>query len=159
VDRRRVRPLDEYDRRWNKGFAVLRAFKKREGHTLVPRSHIERGFRLGQWVSVQRYDCLQGHLLPERKKRLNAIGFVWRQRDWLWERGFAALRKFKKREGHCRVAAFQIEDGVHLGHWVMVQRSHKNGMPRSRKRRLDKLGFIWRVYKKSIARSRRGRLR
>jgi hypothetical protein len=35
---------------WNKGFAALQKFKKREGHCLVPRYHIEGAYRLGQWA-------------------------------------------------------------------------------------------------------------
>ena len=132
------------NQQWNEAFALLLAFKRREGHTRVPRFHIERGFRLGQWATVQRYFYRNHELLPEREKRLNAIGFVWSRRDWLWKRGFAALQKFKKREGHCLVHALHVEGDVNLGYWVTVQRRKKNKMSRARKRRLDELGFIWR---------------
>ena len=104
---------------------LLIAFKRREGHTLVSRDHIEKGFRLGQWVAVQRYFQHRRRMLPERERRLNAVGFVWSRRDWLWKRGFAALQKFKRREGHCLVHALHIEDDVHLGNWVTVQRRTK----------------------------------
>jgi helicase associated protein len=132
-----------YNQRCNEAFVLLVAFKRREGHTLVPRHHIEKGFRLGQWVAVQRYFHRYHRLPPERETRLNAIGFVWGRREWLWERGFAALQKFKKRERHCLVHALHVEDDVHLGNWVTVQRRKKNKMSRERKRRLDKLGFVW----------------
>lgn len=147
---------DLHQRRWDEAFALLLAFKKREGNTLVPRDHIERGFRLGQWVAVQRYFRHRRRMLPERERRLNAIGFVWSRRDWLWERGFAALQKFKKREGHCLVHALHVENDVHLGNWVTVQRRSKNKMSRARKRRLDKFGFIWwgRVPRETMVRLR-----
>jgi hypothetical protein len=60
---------------------------------------LEGNNRLGQWVCVQRY--FKGKLSAERKQRLDAIGFVWDWRDYLWEQNFAALLKFKRREGHC----------------------------------------------------------
>jgi helicase associated protein len=144
------------DQRWDRAFALLLAFKRREGHTRVPRHHIEKGFRLGQWVAVQRYYQRLHQLPPQRERRLNALGFVWSRRDWLWERGFAALQTFKKREGHCLVHAFHVEDGVHLGNWLTVQRRRKNKMSRERKRRLDDLGFIWwgRVPRKTMRRLR-----
>jgi Helicase associated domain len=41
--------------RWERGFAALRKFRAREGHCCPSRRHAEGGFRLGQWVSVQRY--------------------------------------------------------------------------------------------------------
>ena len=69
------------NQQWNEAFALLLAFKRREGHTRVPRFHIERGFPLGQWATVQRYFYRNHELLPEREKRLDAIGFVWSRRD------------------------------------------------------------------------------
>ena len=133
------------DKLWDQGFAAFLKFKKREGHALVPRHHIEAGYRLGQWVTVQRYWHKTGQLLPDRKARLNATGFVWSRREWLWERAFAALQKFKQREGHCRVPTkTHVEDGINLGYWVSVQRREKNKMRRDHKRRLDKMGFTWR---------------
>ena len=131
------------NQRWTEAFTLLLAFKRREGHCLVPRHHSERGFRLGQWVAVQRYFQRNRRLLAEHERRLNAIGFVWSRRNWLWERAFAALQELKKREGHCLVHALHVEDGINLGYWVSVQRRRKNRMSRERKRRLDKLGFVW----------------
>jgi len=86
---------------WERGFAALRKFRAREGHCCPSRRHFEGGFRLGQWVSVQRYR--KDLLSAKRKRRLDAIGFVWDYRDHRWEQHFAALLNFKRREGHCRV--------------------------------------------------------
>jgi hypothetical protein len=128
---------------WNKGFAALQKFKRREGHCLVPRNHIEGAYRLGQWVSVQRYK--QANIGARRKARLNKIGFVWSVLDLLWENGFAALKSFKSREGHCFVPALHVERGFNLGYWVSVQRRKKGKMNKERKRRLNKIGFVWRT--------------
>jgi Helicase associated domain len=129
---------------WNKGFAALQKFKKREGHCLVPRYHIEGAYRLGQWVSVQRYT--QDSIGAKCKARLNKIGFVWSTRNLLWENGFAALERFKSREGHCFVPALHVERGLNLGYWVSVQRRNKDKMDKERKRRLNRIGFAWHAY-------------
>ena len=78
------------NQRWTEAFALLLAFKRREGHCRVPRHHIERGFRLGQWVAVQRYwhriHCLvaererrleKSKMFRVRKRRLDKLGFIW----------------------------------------------------------------------------------
>jgi Helicase associated domain len=83
--------------RWESGFAALSKFRAREGHCCPLQPRVEGKFKLGKWVSVQRYR--KEFLLPERKRRLDAIGFVWDWRDDLWEQNFAALLKFKRREG------------------------------------------------------------
>jgi predicted helicase len=45
---------DPFETTWTEGLRYLRMYKEREGHCSVPRPHKENGFRLGQWVGVQR---------------------------------------------------------------------------------------------------------
>ena len=93
--------IKTHKERWEQGFAALSKFRRQKRHCLPSRHHLEDKFKLGRWVNTQRY--LKDDLSVERKKRLDRIGFVWNWREYLWERGFAALLKFKRREGHCRV--------------------------------------------------------
>ena len=131
------------NKRWESGFAALAKFRAREGHCCPSQNHVERGFKLGQWVSVQRY---RKHLVPvERKRRLDAIGFVWDWQDYVWEQNFAALLKFKRREGHCCVPTYYRKGDLKLGWWVATQRRNKKEMPAERRERLNKIGFVWNV--------------
>jgi hypothetical protein len=52
----------------------LTLYKTREGHCRVPRNHKERGLQLGHWVNSQRANK---SLPEERRRRLDALGFVW----------------------------------------------------------------------------------
>src|SRR5215831_2877309 len=79
----------------------------------------------------------------ERKRRLDAIGFVWDWIDYRWEQGFKALLKFKRREGHCRVPIFHSEGNHRLGWWVSTQRKSRQDMSAERKARLNEVGFVW----------------
>jgi helicase associated protein len=129
--------------RWERGFAALTKFRAREGHSCPSRRYVEGGFRLGQWVSVQRY-CKD--LLPiERKRRLDAIRFVWDARDYLWEQYFSALKKFKRWSGHCCVPTIYKEGDLKLGWWVATQRRNRKEMLAERRARLNKIGFVWRT--------------
>ena len=134
-----------FERTWTQGLSALEQFRTREGHCRVPRNYIEGVYRLGQWVAVQRYYYTQGIIAPARKAQLDELGFVWSRRDWLWENGFAALKTFKAPEGHCRIGAPHIEGDVKLGLWVSTQRRKKSQMSDERKRRLDDIGFVWRI--------------
>ena len=52
---------------------------EREGHARVPAGHVEAGFRLGQWVKVQR----RSHptMSADRAARLEALpGWTWEAR-------------------------------------------------------------------------------
>jgi hypothetical protein len=102
---------------------------------------VEGNFKLGQWVSTQRYH--ENRIPEERKRRLNAIGFVWDWIDYRWEQGFTALLKFKRREGHCRVPIFHREGDHTLGWWVSTQRRNRNELSAERKARLNEIGFVW----------------
>ena len=122
--------------RCERGFAALSKFRRRKRHCRPSRDHLEGKFKLGQWVATQRY--LKDDLSVERKKRLEAIGFVWNWRDDRWEQGFAALLTFKRREGHCRVPIRHHEENFRLGYWVSTQRRKRTELPALRKRRLNK---------------------
>jgi|SRR5215469_15917134 len=60
-----------------------------------------------------------------------------------WERGFAALSKFRKHSGHCCPPQNHVEAKLRLGQWVNVQRYRKDKLSIERKRRLDRMGFVW----------------
>jgi hypothetical protein len=128
---------------WARGFTALSKFRRREGHCCPSRRHVEGGYRLGQWVSVQRY---RKDVMPaDRKRRLDKIGFVWDWREQLWEQNFAALLKFKRREGHCRVHALHREGKRLLGYWVSTQRRNKSDISAERRARLNEIGFVWKA--------------
>jgi hypothetical protein len=132
--------------RWEQGFAALCKFRRRKGHCCPPQCHVEGKYNLGPWVITQRYR--KHDLSVERKKRLDRIGFVWNWRDFAWEQGFAALVKFRRREGHCRVHHLHHEGKYNLGSWVVVQRRKKNVMSPKRRARLNEIGFVWHVYRR-----------
>ena len=127
--------------RWEKGFAALSRFRARKGHCLPSSRHVEGKFKLGVWVRTQRY--YKDNLSVERKRRLDAIGFVWDWIDYRWEQGFTTLLKFKRREGHCHVPIFHCEGNYRLGSWVSTQRKNRKEMSAKRKARLNKIGFVW----------------
>jgi hypothetical protein len=118
-------------------------FKQRDGHCRVPRSYEEKGFGLGRWVSKQRAN-IDG-LSEGRRQRLDELEFIWDAHGSRWEEGFHYLKLFKEREGHCCVGHSHKESGFALGQWVANQRSKKKTMTEGRQRRLDELGFIWKV--------------
>jgi hypothetical protein len=135
---------DPYATDWEEGFAYLKGFNKREGHCRVPAKYKDKnGFRLGQWVRVQR--VRMNKMASGRRKRLDAIGFIWDPFQTDWEEGFGYLKIYKKREGHCRVPQGYAENGFRLGVWVAHQRRIKSKLSKERRQRLNGLGFIWTI--------------
>ena len=126
----RRRKLDELgfiwdvnEAEWEDGYSYLKRYQDRERDCRVPLSHEENGFRLGGWVRIQRVN--RHRLPPERRRRLEALGFVWDPFQSDWEDGLRHLRSYKDREGHCRVPAKHNEGGFRLGQWVSNRRANR----------------------------------
>jgi hypothetical protein len=66
---------DPFTADWEEGFAALTKFKAHEHHYRVTEKHVQEAFKLGTWVRVQRSN--RETMPPERRQRLDAIGFVW----------------------------------------------------------------------------------
>jgi hypothetical protein len=109
---------DPLAQQWQEGFSKLQDFKEKNGDCLVPQGFkTEDGFKLGAWVLSQRQK--RASLSPDRVERLEKIGFLWHPNEYLWNTGFAALKRYKNVNGDCLVPqGFKTEDGFKLGAWV-----------------------------------------
>jgi len=134
---------DAISDRWEEGFAILNEFYKREGHCRVIDGFVMDGFKLGNWVSVQRRNHIR--LSRDEAARLDSIEFVWDPFKAQWEEGFSALSEYHKTEGHCRVPTGHSFNGFKLSNWVQNQRSKKSRLTPDQIRRLDSLRFSWDV--------------
>ena len=64
------------EQQWDRGFALLAAFSEREGHCKVPKPHMEKGLKLGRWLSEQRAAHNKGTLYAARQSQLEELGVV-----------------------------------------------------------------------------------
>jgi hypothetical protein len=134
---------DALDEKWERGFKSIKSFKLREGHFRIPKGFLEDGVNINNWMHVQKR---QRNVLSEDKiRRLDEIGFVWDPLQEKWNEGLIALLKFKKREGHCNVSTYHLEDGFELGAWVSIRRRlrQKNKLAADKISQLNDLGFSW----------------
>ena len=114
---------------WEEGFSYLKQFSEREGHCRVSKSFkTDDGYRLNQWMAKQR--ASKDSMEPDRRRRLEALPrWSWEVLSDQWEEGFARLKQFSEREGHCRVAVtYKTDDGHRLGRWVVARRASKDSM-------------------------------
>ena len=134
---------DPQEEDWDEAFNTLKKYRDREGHCRVAQKLKVGGLGLGIWVNTQRHLHAKNMLSLERINRLNILGFSWDPLAEQWEEAFVALEKFAKREGHCRVPAGRLEEGVKLGGWVNKQRSRRKMLTPERVSRLESIGFAW----------------
>jgi uncharacterized protein YbgA (DUF1722 family) len=138
--------LDRKELTWHLQYQKLVAFKRKNGHCLVPRKY-QKDASLGEWVITQRQFHRNNRLPLDREVLLNEIGFVWRVRNSApsaWQQQYEKLVEFKRKNGHCLVPAKYQED-VSLGVWVTTQRTKhiNNKLPVDRKELLEDIGFVW----------------
>jgi superfamily II DNA or RNA helicase len=128
---------------WEVGYGHLQDFVALTGHARPTKTEEFRGFRLGQWVSVQRRDI--DRMSPDRRERLESLpGWTWTVRSTAWETGFRHLEDFVAKHGHASPAQSLVVNGYRLGQWVSVQRSRRDAMELVRQERLEALpGWVW----------------
>jgi hypothetical protein len=128
---------------WKTHLRELKQFKHRYGHFNVPARWPENHV-LAAWVGELRSRGKDD--VPARwKRRLRALGFQWApvRAQW-WENRFGQLQAFKEQFGHCNVPkGWPANQG--LGDWVSTQRAWRYELPPKRRRRLERLGFIWQL--------------
>jgi hypothetical protein len=131
---------------WENGFDHLVRYVEERGDSRVRSDCVVDGFRLGQWVTVQRKNWES--LSDERRKRLEELpGWAVSARADLWEEGFRRLQEYVRRNKHaCPPQSYADPDGFQLGSWVAGQRqsNNKGTLSADRKARLHKLpGWEW----------------
>jgi superfamily II DNA or RNA helicase len=131
------------DNLWEEGYKHLVAYKEEFGDCLVVIKSQYCGYKLGVWVSNQRVK--KKTMALERVKRLNNIGFVWDLLELQWEEGFEYLIAYKEAYGNCAVLRSFKLNNYRLGGWVSRQRSNQDKLTPERFKRLDDLGFVWKV--------------
>ncbi|GFH61945.1 hypothetical protein CTEN210_18421 [Chaetoceros tenuissimus] len=150
---------------WNDRFEELKIFKARYGHSNVPHRY-KANKSLGSWVNTQRIQYRRmivegsrsGCMTEERIEKLENIGFVWNTLKDTWNERYEQLKRFKAQYGHCNVPAI-YEPNKSLGKWVNNQRCQyklmlegaKSHMTEEKLRKLEIIGFEWRLRKKRSA--------
>ncbi|MGB8390262.1 helicase associated domain-containing protein, partial [Mycobacterium sp.] len=140
---------DAHAERWEEGFRSLLDYVERHGDARVPLSYAVDGYRLGEWVNMQRDRHSKGILGEDRRARLEALpGWVWSPLDAQWEEGFRRLLGYVEAHGDARVPQSYEADGYNLGNWVSIQRGRyaKGTLDPDRQERLEKLpAWTWTV--------------
>ena len=128
---------------WEFWYGLLQDFKDREGHCLIPSTHIERGFKLGSWAAAQRSQ--KDSLVSERMEKLRSVGFVFDNFEEVWQQHYNALDAFAKEHGSIHVPYDYVsETGLKLAVWKSYQIRNQTQLSSERKRLLEKIpGWTW----------------
>jgi TRAP-type C4-dicarboxylate transport system substrate-binding protein len=124
--------------RWEEGFRHLQNYVEANGNAVVPQKCMFNGFKLGQWVAVQR--SRWNRLGDEQRQRLQKLpGWTTDARKFRWEEGFQHLQEHVEQHGDALVSQTYAIGRYKLGQWVSVQRTEWDSLSAECKRRLSEL--------------------
>ncbi len=138
------------EQQWEERFQQLCDYRQRFGDCVVPVNWKENR-HLGIWVSTQRTIDKHGNMDPEKKKRLDKIGFAWKNEAWkyvdkkyddIWETNYQKLVDYKNKYGKLQVS---LKIDRPLQRWTCAQRKfyHTGNLSLDRIEKLDEIGFAW----------------
>jgi hypothetical protein len=138
---------DSYDSAWDEGFEHLLRYAADHLHTRIPATYKIDGYRLGQWVTIQRQNRSKGTLDKTRQDRLEDVpNWTWDPIADMWEEGFRHLKEYVAQHGDSRVPQQYRASDYRLGSWVNSQRANgRSGiLTPDRRERLEALpGWTW----------------
>ena len=163
----------EWNRRFEKKFGELEAFKDEFGHCHVPRKFANNP-SLGQWCSTMRgyYKKIQNEMITDinlsqdRIDHLEEIGFLWQgvraskynkrtnnmRGCGIFKERCRELIAFKEEFGHCNVPN-NFANNPSLGQWCSTMRGYYKkiqnemitdiNLSQDRIDHLEEIGFLW----------------
>lgn len=140
--------MDRSDKAWMSHFEQAKQYYEEHGNLTVSGSYEIDGFKLNQWLLMQRKMRKQGKLSEERIKLLDTIGMRWNAvKDQIiinaYEVGISHLADYIQKYHTTEISnAFICEDGYKLGIWIANCRTkYRAGkMPEEYRERIKKLG-------------------
>jgi hypothetical protein len=140
---------------WDAMYEELVKFKQEHSPAEVPGKNTS----LADWCQRQRANMRQNKLPPERRDRMEEIGFDVELRseknERVWNANLERLKEYNRTHGNCfgppKRASNNLEDAA-LVLWVANQRSiYKRGTtPDHRIQKLEEIGFVWSIVERKF---------
>jgi superfamily II DNA or RNA helicase len=138
---------EKREKQFEQGFQETLLYKESTGNPNAPRRFkTPEGYQLGSWQSNQKFNYSKRKLSSDGIKRLEDIGFKWKIKEELFEKGFQETLLLKERTGNSNAeATYKAPEGYMLGNWQSHQRQNykKGKLSPDRIKRLEEIGFKW----------------
>ena len=127
---------------WETKFIEFQEFVKQNGNGKIPRMSGKNQHPLARWVNQQRTLKMNKKMSTSKIKRLEDVGFIWNERDYVWMEKFNLVKEFAEKNGHAKVP---LSTPI-IGSWVDRRRfDYKIG--KLSQERIDLIesikGWVW----------------
>ena len=123
---------DKYTSQWNYGYEQAELYYKQNNNLDVPVAYInENNFPLGKWLRRHlSAEASTGRtsikITPERRRKLEAIGFSFESED-SWSKRIALCRTYFEENGNLNISQKYVIDDIWLGKWLYLCRKTYRG--------------------------------
>lgn len=137
-------------------YSLLVAYKKKYGNCIVPSTAVFEDVRLGNYVRQIRSGKMK--ITEVQRKKLNDIGFCWKRMNYKKKLKFAEVYElitaYVLLHGNALIPSnYETPAGIKLGQIVSSIRSGVRRTTPEQKKKLNEIGFVWRVRKPGIKKS------
>ncbi|MHB6903992.1 helicase associated domain-containing protein [Streptomyces sp. DB-54] len=165
-----LKHVDAPNQIWEAGFQQAELYHQHNGDLDVRSRHLtEDRFYLGWWLGQQRSLRHNRMLLPDRIKRLDALGMTWTHPPHSIEYKLNVARDYTSQHGHLAPRTTEHHGGIALGRWLAERRTEarKETLPFCYHRALNDIYPWWnaqwhaawkRTYARALSAARRGDL-
>ena len=149
-----IRWEEKSESNFERKYQIAREYYKEHGNLEMPSTFVYKGENLGKWLNelrLARKNTGSQNLTKEKVQKLDQIGMVWEKKD-SWEYRCRLAKEYFKKHGNLEISQqYVTEDGIWLGKWLYIQRTHyrKGVLEDWKKEELDKLGMCWESFTES----------
>ena len=110
---------------WNMWYNLCIDYKNEFGHLFTHRNEKFKGKKLNDWCQMQRKLYKDGKLPEEQMTKLEAIGFVFDTKLYMWMKRFEEYKEYVRETDKIIPSTSLIHNGHKVGSWVNTQRTQK----------------------------------
>ena len=113
-----------FDSLWDRNYEAACEYKRVHGDLCIPVTYVtDDGLRLGKWIRRQRdkYETLSA----KRRQRIDELGLRIVVED-AWDKKFELVYAYYLENGHIRIPANYVVDGVWISRWLSEQIARYN---------------------------------
>jgi hypothetical protein len=109
---------------WRAGLLATKKYYDTNGHLIVPALYVdEDGFRLGQWLIVQRRHYNNHELPPKKIQKLEELGMLWISKlEYYWLQTYEVVKEYYIEHGNLEITYSRKVKGKHLRKWLENQK-------------------------------------
>lgn len=120
---------------WDKAYLAACRYKREYGNLDIPVAYTTKdGIALGRWIRRQK----KTELTESRREKLDALGVVWEKTD-PWMEKFRLVKAYYDQNGHTKMPADYVVEGVWLRRWLSEQIARLNGKVTGRSQNIKSL--------------------